>query len=62
MYLKEGIKFKTLGKILAVAFAVALMINLLIAAGVHTGALVDNLAQLNINRWASSIAAIILVL
>lgn len=61
MYLKEGIKFKTFGKVLAVIFAISLMINLLIAAGVHTGALVDNLAEFNVNRWVSAIAAMILV-
>lgn len=61
MYLKEGIKFKTFGKILAIIFAISLMINLLIAAGVHTGALVDNLAEFNVSRWVSAIAAMILV-
>lgn len=61
MYLKKGLKFKTLGQVLAIAFAIALIINLLIAGGVHTGALVDNLDELGINRWVSSIGAILLV-
>lgn len=61
MYLKEGIKFKAFGKFLAVLFAISLVINLLIAAGVHTGALVDNLAEFNVNRWVAAIGAMILV-
>lgn len=56
MYLQRGIKIKPLGKFLAYGFAIALMINLLIAAGVHTGAVVDNLAELSVNRWVSTLA------
>lgn len=61
MYLKSAFKVKSIGKFLAVAYAVSLLINLLIAAGVHTGAVVDNLEQFSINRWVSTIAAMILV-
>lgn len=64
MYLKEGVGSQTsmtFGKILAVAYAVALLINLLIAAGVHTGAMVDNLELFSVNRWLSTIVGMILV-
>ncbi|MDR7869712.1 MAG: amino acid carrier protein [Tissierellaceae bacterium] len=64
MYLKEGVGKKvnkTFGFILAVGFAISLIIGLLVAAGVHTGALVDNLAELNVNRWISTLVAMAVV-
>lgn len=61
MYLQGAFAFKTIGKVFAVCYAIAMMICLLVAAGVHNGALVDNLAQANINRWVSTIVVMILI-
>lgn len=64
MYLKEGVggkTNKTFGVILGVAYAIALIINLWIAAGVHTGAVVDNLAAFSVNRWVSTIGLMIII-
>lgn len=61
MYIKKGFPIKSIGTVLAVIYALSLIINLLIAAGVHTGALVDNLQEFNINRWVSTIVAMVLV-
>lgn len=61
MYIKKGFPIKSIGMVLAVIYAISLIINLLIAAGVHTGALVDNLAEFNVNRWISTIVAMALV-
>ncbi len=61
MYIKKGFPIKSIGTVLAVIYALSLIINLLIAAGVHTGALVDNLQEFNINRWVSTIISMVLV-
>ncbi len=57
-YISRGLHNKFLGKILSVAYVLVMIAALLIAAGVHTGAITDAMEQVKVPRFISTSIAI----
>lgn len=58
MYISKGLKNKSLGRVLAVAYVAVMIVALLVASGVHTGAVVDSLEAVKVPRLVSTVITI----
>ncbi|NMW84401.1 sodium:alanine symporter family protein [Peptoniphilus sp. AGMB00490] len=60
-YIAKGVKNRTLAKFLSIGYVISLIVVLLIAAGVHTGAITDSMEHIHVSRFISTAIAIIFV-
>lgn len=60
-YISKGIKNQSLARFLSIGYVISLIVVLLIAAGVHTGAITDAMEHIHVSRFISTTIAIVFV-